>query len=259
MKPSRIALVLAACLGGVLASTRADAAQFGDIAFVGDSFVYRSQWQCDGLGLTAAGCNALKLDSSFTRYVADPYGWGTAPLFTVTAVDGRGGSTCLGRPQLADPGVMPRLGELQVASGTRVALMIGINDLNAQMRSEADARALASDVAACHGAAWAEIASRGGVPMSMLYPPIDPGTTVWGGGADGAQAVRNAHLLNAALRAEAWRYNDAVALQGGTRVQLVDLSNAYGPGIATGNTTDGVHPTPNGAITLARFFYWAFH
>lgn len=260
MPSLRTAAILAAGLGAALCSPSAAASQFGNIAFIGDSFVYRSQWQCEGLGLTAAGCTVLKLDSSFTSYVADPYGWGTPPLFTVNTVDGRGGSTCLGRPLAGDEGVMPRLAQMQVAEGARVALMIGINDLNAQSRSEPEARTFAAEVAACHRAAWASIASRHGVPMSMLYPPIDPGTTVWASrGVNGAEAARNGNLLNAALRAEASTYNRDAAVQGGPRVHLVDLSNAYGPEIAIGNTSDGVHPTPKGAVTLARFFYWAFH
>ena len=221
------------------------AADRGTISFYGDSFVFRSGWQCQGMGLTPQQCLDLKNASSFTSHVAYPYEYTTSPVFEVITVDGIGGSTCL--PRTGDAGLVSRLRDL---GEDRIAILIGINDVNLASKSVAE-------TVACIRSAWVVIADQyGASPVSITYPPIDSATTVWP--VSGSVAAQNRAALNNAIVAAANNFN-ATRLPSQKLVTIASFSNPYSPGPAYGSTTDGVHPTPTGAVKLARYFFWAFH
>lgn len=233
----------------LLLSSHVSASEMGTVSFYGDSFVYRSAWQCNGLGLTPQQCEELKADSSFATHVPYPYDYIAIPAFDLVTVDGRGGSTCL--PRTSDAGLISRLYD---SGEQRIAVLIGINDMNLANRSVAE-------TVNCIKSVWSVIADQfDAYPVAITYPPIDATTTVWSsaGGVSGQVAAQNRIALNNAIVVAANDFN-AARLPGQKLVHVASFSNAYSPEPMYGSTTDGVHPTPTGALTLARYFYWAFH
>lgn len=75
----------------LLCTSGAAQAYMGTISFYGDSFVFRSQWLCEGRNLTTAECEQLKVDSSYATYVPQPYSWNTEPVFEVVHAARNGG------------------------------------------------------------------------------------------------------------------------------------------------------------------------
>lgn len=213
-------------------------AQVATISVYGDSFVYRSNWNCDGLGLTVAQCNDLKADSSFVTYMEQPYSWNTTPWIDVVGMDGRGGSSCL--PHGSDPGLAARL---DYQGETFVGVMIGINDVNLYGTSVAA-------TVTCLKQVWTVIAEDFGArPIAFRYPEISG--TVWPVSVSTAQANRQA--LNAAIITAASEFNN-----GRPWYQQVVLASVPGHDPTT-NTSDGVHPNPDGALLFAKYFFWTFN
>jgi hypothetical protein len=239
----------------------APAAQaFWSISVVGDSLVYRSGWNCSDAGINIitdpAACMALRMDSSFVSYLPYPYSWNTEPVFDVAGMNGVGGSTCFRRAaapgQAADPGLLRRLRGLdgsgfQYAGESKVAVLIGINDVNGHGKSIAQ-------TVSCLRTGWSYIAnSLKATPVVLTYPPVSTGTAVWG---IGPQAASNATALNLAIQSAVHEFNASQLAYGGKQADLVTLGNAYNP--AT-HTTDGVHPNPAGAEVIARYIFWRYH
>ena len=233
-------------LAGLLLAGNAHA--WSTISFYGDSFTYRSGWNCDGLGMTSEQCAAYRADSSFVSYVAHPYSWTTTPVFDVVAVDGVGGSTCLG----ASNNPQPLSDRLQDRNEAAIAVMIGINDVNLGGRT-------VQETVSCIVSVWTTIADvYGATPIAVTYPPIDPSAVTWEGWeTSGTEAAQNAVALNQAIIGAANAFNQDRG-PGETYVQVVNFGNAYSPAPG-GYTIDGAHPNPTGALQLARFFYWALH
>jgi len=153
-------------------------------------------------------------------------------------VAGKGGDTCDG---LAS--------RLQYRGERRIAVLIGINDVNLADRS-VDA------TTACITGLWQKIADEyGAQPVSILYPPVAPSSGVWP--VSGTVAAQRRLELNNAISAAAAQFN-ANRSSGQNLVYVVSFANAYDPASST-YTIDGVHPTPAGALELARYFFWAFH
>lgn len=212
------------------------------ISFYGDSFVFRSGWDCAGLSLTPAQCNDLKVDSSFTSHVAYPYSYTPSPAFDVVSVNGIGGSTCIPRPSAGDPGILARLSN---DGASLVGIMIGFNDV-------IGAGQPVSDTVACISSVWTKIADDyNATPVILGYPSIDPLMT-------GAVAEARIRELNSALMSAVAVFNNG-RLSGQKQVKFVRFEGHYNPAPTAGNTTDGFHPTPQGATTLARFFFWNFN
>ncbi|WP_312344250.1 SGNH/GDSL hydrolase family protein [Stenotrophomonas acidaminiphila] len=212
------------------------------VSFYGDSFVFRSGWDCAGLSLTPAQCNDLKIDSSFTSHVAFPYSYTPSAAFDVIGVNGIGGSTCIPRPAVGDPGILARLSN---DGASLVGIMIGFNDVIGAGQS-------VSDTVACISAVWTKIADDyNATPVIIGYPSIDPLMT-------GAVAEARIKELNSALSTAVHAFNNSRS-SGQKYAQFVNFQGHYNPAPAAGNTTDGFHPTPQGALTLARLFFWHFH
>lgn len=228
----------------LLCASGATHAYMGTISFYGDSFVYRSGWQCEGQNLSPEQCSALKADSSFATHVPYPYSWTTEPVFDLVHVAGKGGDTCLSWS--GGPGLSSRL---QYRGERRIAVLIGINDVNLAGHT-------VENTATCITGVWQKIADEyGAQPVAILYPPIAGSTTVWP--VSGTVAAQRRDALNSAILAAARRFNEGRA-PGQPLVHVASFANAYDPTPGT-YTTDGVHPTPTGALQLARYFYWAFH
>ena len=238
----------------------APAAQaFWSISAVGDSMVYRSGWNCSDAGIDIttqpAQCLDLRLDSSFVSHLAYPYAWSTTPVFNVVGMHGVGGSTCAQRAaepgQAADPGLLRRLRGLDGSSysylgESKVAVLIGINDVNG-------GRTIAETIT-CLKSGWAYIANTlKATPVVLTYPPISANTQVWG---PTVPASANASALNLAIMNAVTQFNASQRTYGGKEADLIGLGNAYNP---SSHTTDGVHPNPEGALTIARYIFWRYH
>lgn len=240
---------IAALFAALLPIAAASAQEPKSISVVGDSFVFRSGWDCAGTGLDPAGCLDLKVDSSFASHLAYPYSWTTQPEFNVVGMHGVGGSTCFRRT--GDEGLFRRLrglsGSYAYTGEDKVAVMIGINDVLSHNQT-------ATQTAACLKQSWALIAnSFNATPVAFTYPPIS--ASVWGGkSTEQAQAAMTD--LNLAIRDAVNEFNAAQRLNGRKEVEFIVLDNTYSP---TTGTSDGVHPNPTGAQTIARYIYWKYH
>lgn len=138
---------------------------------------------------------------------------------------------------------------MQYRGERRVAVMIGINDLNLAGHS-------VDDTVTCITSLWRRVADEyGAQPVAILYPPVAATTTVWP--ISGEVAAQRGAALNIAISNAAARFNDSRA-SGQHRVHVASLQGAYDPSPGT-YTTDGVHPTPAGAQLLAKYFFWGFH
>lgn len=240
---------IAALFAALLPIAAASAQEPTSISVVGDSFVFRSGWDCAGTGLDPAGCLDLRVDSSFASHLAYPYSWTTEPEFNVVGMHGVGGSTCFRRT--GDEGLFRRLrglsGTYTYSGEDKVAVMIGINDVLGYNKS-------AAETATCLKQSWAVIANvHNATPVAFTYPPIS--ASIWGGKTvEQAQAARSD--LNSAIRDAVNEFNAAQRLLGKNEVELIVLDNTYSPSTAT---SDGVHPNPTGAQTVAQFVYWKYH
>ena len=240
---------IAALFAALLPIAAASAQEPKSISVIGDSFVFRSGWDCAGTGLDPAGCLALKVDSSFASHLAYPYSWTTQPEFNVVGMHGVGGSTCFLRD--GDSGLVQRL---QGLSGTytyggedKVAVMIGINDVIGYNQTPAQ-------TAACLKDSWAVIANtHNATPVAFTYPPIN--ASVWPGKTT-EEALTARAALNMAIRSAVTEFNAAQRALGKKEVEFIVLDNTYNP---TTGTSDGVHPNPTGAQTIARYIYWKYH
>lgn len=203
----------------------------------GDSLVYRSGWNCDGL--PASECDDLRADSSFVSY--PPFYRPRHPYYYyLVQFDGVGGSTCL--PRTGDVGLLARLQN----PGGYTGVLIGINDVNSAGQS------VASTVA-CLKSAWTKIADQlGGIPVAATYPPF--ARSIWSGVSD-AVALQRRAALNAAIVQAVTDFNATRSVH---RARLVrfDLLTAYDPTVGV-DTFDGVHPNPNGAELMGHLFFQA--
>jgi hypothetical protein len=211
------------------------------ISVYGDSFVYRSTWQCDGLSLTQTQCDDLKADSSFVSYIEYPYSWTPTPWMTVVNIDGVGASTCL--PRTGDPGVANRL---SYAGERYIGIMIGINDVNLAGTS-------ITDTVECLKDAWAIISDDyGATPIAFRYPKFSG--TVWS--ITPTIAEQNRVALNSAISTAVSQFN--ASRPAGPRQAVLALIPNYTD--ATPYTySDGVHLNPNGASLYTKFFFWTLN
>lgn len=229
-------------------SPAAGAASLGSISFYGDSMTYRSDWDCSGVATAPQECLSIKQQGSYPSYVTYPYPETVTPIFDVVTVNGRSGSTCHPRPAQGDPGLIPRL---SYNGEDRIAVMMGINDVNLAGKS-------IEETVACLKAAWTIIADIfGAEPVAVTYPSIDPLTTVWlAAGTSGVTAVANRAQLNSAIYTAITEFN-STRQPGQKRVYHASMPD-YSAHPDYGNTYDGVHPTPQGARSMGRFFVWSF-
>ena len=159
---------------------------------------------------------------------------------------GRSGDSCTAQevyslgPFLGEPRGLA--GRLQTSvlnvKPQAVSVLIGINDVNYYGVSVAQ-------TTQCIVQAWDTLHAAGVQVVAMTYPPLSPTTYAWP--LPAGAAARNALALNQAVRT-AWA--DWSAKHEGNR--LVDSANAWGASAVDAMTVDGVHPTPAGAMEIAR-------
>lgn len=210
------------------------------IEFYGDSITYRSAWNCEGQNLTPAQCTQLKHDASYPNWIKDPYANGSN-LWNVLNVDGVSGSTCTPRPTESDPGLLARLTN---HNAQYVAILHGINDVNLQVKT-------IPQTVSCLVSAWTVIAEQWHVkPIAVLYPPIQTTNTVWAfAGTDGPTSASNLTALNSAILTAANTFN--VNHPTSQQIKVIQLYS--------GSYFDGVHPNPDGALMMAKHWFWAFN
>ena len=180
------------------------------------------------------------------RAYANFIGSATDGAYVVLFNAGRSGDSCTAQevyslgPFLGEPRGL--VGRLQTSvpnvKPQAVSVLIGINDVN-------DCGVSVAQTTQCIVQAWNTLHAAGVQVIAMTYPPLSPTTHAWPL-PDGV-AAQNALALNQAVRT-AWA--DWSATHEGGR--LVDSANAWAASAVDAMTVDGVHPTPAGALEIAK-------
>lgn len=180
------------------------------------------------------------------RAYANFIGSTTNAAYVVVFNAGRSGDSCTAQeiydlgPFLGEPrGLVGRL-QKSVLNVTpqAVSVLIGINDVNYYGVSVAQ-------TTQCIVQAWNTLHAAGVQVVAMTYPPLSPTTHAWP--LPAGVAAQNALALNQAVRT-AWA-DWSTTHEGG---RLVDSANAWAASAVDAMTVDGVHPTPAGALEIAK-------
>jgi lysophospholipase L1-like esterase len=124
-----------------------------------------------------------------------------------------------------------------------VTLLIGINDANLYGVNEATLQQCLEDL---------YVLVTGKKIVAMTYPKFSTSTAVWGIG--GVAAAANRIWVNRAIRNAVIAHN---ANYPSATVRLVDLDTVWSdtPSSFSTNTVDGAHPSPAGAVKIAKKWF----
>lgn len=210
---------------------------------VGDSYTrqtpciydYRT---CDALGLIHHERSYSSLLNGATRY-------------QVVNVDnaGRGGDTCTTQaPYTTGPwtgqarGVLAQVDtRINNRAANFVSILLGINDANVYGVDELT-------IQWCLESLYVLVTNK--KIVALTYPPISSTTAVWSIGGSAAEA--NRLWVNRAIRNAVASHN---ANYPTLFVRLVDLETAWASTDSATHTMDGAHPSPVGAVTMARKWF----